>query len=112
MPQRTRLLIAEILTAILIALGSVSAEHIARYKLVALVSNPDSDLSTLRDFNIKEAAQIDAQLYFKAHHTKEYEKDYLGIGLAHALQHHLKGRVIDVYAFVFDTTCSALLRNR
>jgi hypothetical protein len=53
------------------------------------------------------AAALDARLYFKKHNNREYGKDCLGIGLEHAVKHHLKGRAVDVYALAFDAACSA-----
>jgi hypothetical protein len=77
-------------------------------RLVALLSDPGSDLSGLKgDYNLQAAAALDARLYFKKHNNREYEKDCLGIGLEHAVKHHLKGRAVDVYAFAFDAACSA-----
>jgi hypothetical protein len=53
------------------------------------------------------AAVLDARLYFKKHNNREYRKDCLGIGLEHAVKHHLKDKAVDVYALAFDADCSA-----
>ena len=93
---------------LLLTLGSVQAGNMRHDRLVALVSDPGSDLSGLKDdYNLQAAAALDARLYFKKHNNREYEKDCLGIGLEHAVKHHLKGRAVDVYAFAFDAACSA-----
>jgi hypothetical protein len=77
-------------------------------RLVALISDPGSDLSGLKgDYNLQAAAALDARLYFKKNNNREYGKDCLGIGLEHAVKHHLTGRAVDVYALAFDAACSA-----
>ena len=94
--------------ALLLTLGSASAENMRHGRLIALLSDPGSDLSGLKgDYNLQAAAALDARLYFKKRNNREYEKDCLGIGLEHAVKHHLKGRAVDVYAFAFDAACSA-----
>ena len=76
---------------LLLTLGSVQAENMRHDRLVALLSDPGSDLSGLKgDYNLQAAAALDARLYFKKHNNREYEKDCLGIGLEHAVKHHLK----------------------
>jgi hypothetical protein len=101
-------LLAGMIIVLLLRLGSVQAEHMRHDRLVALVSDPGSDLSGLKgDYNLKAAAALDARLYFQKHNNTEYEKDCLGIGLEHAIKHHLKGRAVDVYALAFDAACFA-----
>ena len=92
---------------LLLTLGSVQAGNMRHDRLVALVSDPGSDLSGLKgDYNLQAAAALDARLYFKKRNNREYGKDCLGIGLEHAVKHHLKGRAVDVYALAFDAACS------
>jgi hypothetical protein len=101
-------LLAGMSIALLLTLGSASAENMRHGRLIALLSDPGSDLSGLKgDYNLQAAAALDARLYFKKRNNREYEKDCLGIGLEHAVKHHLKGRAVDVYAFAFDAACSA-----
>jgi hypothetical protein len=105
---KTRTLLAGMIIVLLLTLGSVQAENMRHDRLVALLSDPGSDLSGLKgDYNLKTAAALDARLYFKKHNNREYVKDCLGIGLEHAVKHHLKGRAVDVYALAFDAACSA-----
>jgi hypothetical protein len=93
---------------LLLTLGSVQAGNMRHNRLVALLSDPGSDLSGLiGDDNLQGAAALDARLYFKKYNNREYGKDCLGLGLEHAIKHHLKGRAIDVYALAFDAACSA-----
>ena len=93
---------------LLLTLGSVQAGNMRHDRLVALVSDPGSDLSGLKgDYNLQAAAALDARLYFKKRNNREYGKDCLGIGLEHAVKHHLKGRAVDVYALAFDAACRA-----
>ncbi len=93
---------------LLLTFGSVQAENLTRNRLVALVSDPGSDLSGLKgDYNLQAAAALDARIYFQQHNNREYRKDCLGIGLEHAVKHHLKGRAVDVYALAFDAACCA-----
>jgi hypothetical protein len=97
---------------LLLTLGSVQAENMRHGRLVALLSDPGSDLSGLKgDYNLQAAAALDARLYFKKHNNREYEKDCLEIGLEHAVKHHLKGRAVDVYAFAFDEACSVFFER-
>jgi hypothetical protein len=105
---RTRTLLAGVIILPLLTWGSVQAENIRRDRLVALLSDPGSDLSGLKgDHNLQAAAALDARLYFKKYNNREYRKDCLGIGLEHAVKHHLKGKAVDVYALAFDADCSA-----
>ena len=93
---------------LLLTLGSVQAETMRHDRLVALVSDPGSDLSGLKgDQNLQAAGALDGRLYFQIHNNREYGKDCLGIGLEHAVKHHLKGRAVDVYALAFDAACRA-----
>jgi hypothetical protein len=94
---------------LLLTLGSVQAENMRHDTLVALLSDPESDLSGLKgEHDLQAAAALDARLYFKKYNNREYRMDCLGIGLDHAVKHHLKGRAVDVYALAFDAACSAL----
>jgi hypothetical protein len=105
---KTRTLLAGMIIVLLLTLGSVQAENMRHGRLVVLLSDPGSDLSGLKgDYNLQAAAALDARLYFKRHNNREYVKDCLGIGLEHAVKHHLRGRAVDVYAFAFDAACSA-----
>jgi hypothetical protein len=105
---KTGTLLAGMIIVLLLTLGSIQAENMRHDRLVTLLSDPGSDLSGLRgDYNLQAAATLDARLYFKKHNNKEYKKDCLGIGLGHAVKHHLKGRAVDVYALAFDAACSA-----
>lgn len=81
-------------------------------KLIALISDSGSDLSDLGNgYNLRAAAQLDARLYSHSHDKREYGNDCLGIGLEHAVKHHLKGRAVDVYALAFDAACSAFFEK-
>ena len=93
---------------LLFTLGSVRAENVRHLRLAALISDPGSDLSALKgDGNLEVAARLDARLYAKTFNKNAYATNCLGIGLEHAVKHHLKGRAIDVYALAFDAACSA-----
>ena len=106
--MKTRTLLVGMIIVLLLRLGSVQAENMRHDRLVALVSDPESDLSGLKgDYNLQAAAALDARLYFQKHNNREYEKDCLGIGLEHAVKHHLKGKPVDVYALAFDAACFA-----
>ena len=106
--MKTRTLLAGMIIVLLLTLGSVQAENMRHDRLVALLSDPESDLSDLKgNYNLQAAAALDARLYLKKHSNREYKKDCLGIGLEHAVKHHLKGRAVDVYALAFDAACSA-----
>jgi hypothetical protein len=105
---KTRTLLAGMIIVLVLTLVSVQAENIRHDRLVALLSDPESDLSDLKGhYNLQAAATLDARLYFKKRNNREYAKDCLGIGLEHAVKHHLKGRAVDVYALAFDAACSA-----
>jgi len=105
---KTRTLLAGMIIVLLLTLDSVQAENVRHHRLAALLSDPGSDLSGLKDdYNLQAAATLDARLYVKKHNNREYGKDCLGIGLEHAVKHHLKGRAVDVYALAFDAACSA-----
>jgi hypothetical protein len=109
---KTRTLLAGMIIVLLLTVGSVQAENLRHGRLVVLLSDPGSDLSGLKgDYNLQAAAALDARLYFKRHNNREYVKDCLGIGLEHAVKHHLRGRAVDVYAFAFDAACSDFLRK-
>ena len=106
--MKTRTLLAGMISGLLINLDSVQAENVRHDKLISLMSDPGSDLSGLKgDYNLQAAAALDARLYFKKYNNREYLKDCLGIGLEHAVKHHLKGKALDVYALAFDAACSA-----
>ena len=97
---------------LLFAFGSVRAKNMRPDRLVALLSDPGSDLSILKsDHNLEAAAKLDARLYYQTHNKNKYGNDCLGIGLEHAVKHHLKGRAIDVYALAFDAACSLFFQK-
>jgi hypothetical protein len=97
---------------LLFTLVSVRADNMRHDRLVALLSDPGSDLSILKgDYNLEAAAELDARLYAHSHNKKAYGNDCLGVGLEHAVKHHLKGRAIDVYALAFDVACSAFFEK-
>jgi hypothetical protein len=105
---KTQTLRAGMIIVLLLTLGSAHAENVRRDRLVALLSDLGSDLSGLEgDYALQAAAALDVRLYFRKHNNREYRKDCLGIGLEHAVKHHLKGRAVDVYAVAFDAACSA-----
>ena len=98
---------------LVLKLGSVQAGNMRHDRLVALLSDSESDLSGLKGhYNLQAAATLDARLYFKKRNNREYAKDCLGIGLEHAVKHHLKGRAVDVYALSFDAACSAFFAKK
>ena len=106
--MKTRTSLAGMIVVLLFTLGSVRAENVRHDRLAALLSDPGSDLSGLKgDYNLQAAARLDARLYAKTYNKKAYGTNCLGIGLEHAVKHHLKGRAIDVYALAFDAACSA-----
>ena len=108
--QSTRTLLAGMIVVLLITLGSAQAENMRHDRLVTLLSDPGSDLSGLKgDYKLQAAAALDARLHFQKYKNRDYRKDCLGIGLEHAVKHHLKGRAVDVYALAFDAGCSAFL---
>jgi hypothetical protein len=83
-----------------------------RRGLAALLSDPGSDLSSLKgNYNLEAAARLDARLFAQAHKRKAHGNNCLGIGLEHAVMHHLKGKAIDVYALAFDAACSAFFEK-
>jgi hypothetical protein len=109
---KTRTLLAGTIVVLLFTLGSVGAENVKHDRLAALLSDPESDLSSLKgDYNLEAAARLDARLYAQAHKRKAHGNNCLGIGLEHAVKHHLKGRAIDVYALAFDAACSAFFEK-
>jgi hypothetical protein len=109
---KTRASLAGIIILLLFALGSARAGNVRHDRLAVLLSDPGSDLSTLKgDYNLEEAAELDARLYAQTHKRKAYGNDCLGIGLEHAVKHHLKGRSVDVYALAFDAACSAFFEK-
>ena len=62
---KTRTLLAGMILVVLTS-GSVLAENMRHDRLVALLSDPGSDLSGLKgDCNLQGAAALDARLYFK-----------------------------------------------
>jgi len=97
---------------LLFILAPVRAENVRHDRLAALLSDSGSDLSSLKgDYNLEAAAELDARLYAHTHNRKAYGNDCLGVGLEHAVKHHLKGRAIDVYAVAFDVACSAFFEK-
>jgi hypothetical protein len=109
---KVRTLLAGMIVVLLFALGSVGAENVKHERLAALLSDPGSDLSSLKgDYNLEVAARLDARLYAQTYKRKAHANNCLGIGLEHAVKHHLKGRAIDVYALAFDADCSALFKK-
>jgi hypothetical protein len=110
--MKIRSLLAAMIVALLFALGSVRAENVKHDRLAALLSDPGSDLSSLKgNYNLEAAARLDARLYAQAHKRKAHGNNCLGIGLEHAVMHHLKGKAIDVYALAFDAACSAFFEK-
>ena len=110
--MKTQTSLAGMIIVLFLTLGSMRAENMRHGRLVVLLADPGSDLSGLKgDYNLQAAATLDARLYFKKHNNREYGKDCLGIGLEHAVKHHLKGRAIDVYALAFDAACSAFFEK-
>ena len=110
--MKIRSLLAAMIVALLFALGSVRAENVKHDRLAALLSDPGSDLSSLKgNYNLEAAARLDARLYAQAHKRKAHGDNCLGIGLEHAVMHHLKGKAIDVYALAFDAACSAFFEK-
>jgi hypothetical protein len=78
---------------LLLTLDSVQAENVRHHRLAALLSDPGSDLSVLKgDGNLQAAARLDARLYAKTYNKKAYGTNCLGIGLEHAVRHHLTKR--------------------
>ena len=109
---KTRTSLAGMIVVLLFTLGSVRAENVRHDRLAALLSDPGSDLSSLKgDYNLEAAARLDVRLYAQAHKRKAYGNDCLGIGLEHAVKHHLKGRSVAVYALAFDAACSAFFEK-
>jgi len=109
---KTRTLLAGTIVVLHFTLGSVGAENVKHDRLAALLSDPESDLSSLKgDYNLEAAARLDARLYAQAHKRKVHGNNCLGIGLEHAVKHHLKGRAIDVYALAFDAACSVFFEK-
>jgi hypothetical protein len=109
---KIRRLFAAMIVVLLFALGSVGAQNVKHDRLAALLSDPGSDLSRLKgDYNLEAAARLDARLYAQPHKRRAYGNNCLGIGLEHAVKHHLKGRAIDVYALAFDAACSAFFEK-
>ena len=110
--MKVQRLLAAMIVVLLFALGSVGAENVKHDRLAALLSDPESDLSSLKGhYNLEAAARLDARLYAQAHKRKAHGNNCLGIGLEHAVKHHLKGRAIDVYALAFDAACSAFFEK-
>jgi hypothetical protein len=110
--MKIRSLLAAMIVALLFALGSVRAENVKHDRLAALLSDPGSDLSSLKgNYNLEAAARLDARLFAQAHKRKAHGNNCLGIGLEHAVMHHLKGKAIDVYALAFDAACSAFFEK-
>ena len=110
--MKIRRLLAAMIVVLLFALGSVGAENVKHDRLAALLSDPESDLSSLKGhYNLEAAARLDARLYAQADKRKVHGNNCLGIGLEHAVKHHLKGRAIDVYALAFDAACSAFFEK-
>jgi hypothetical protein len=110
--MKVQRLLAAMIVVLLFALGSVRADNVKHDRLAALLSDPESDLSILKGhFNLEAAARLDARLYAQAHKGKAHGNNCLGIGLEHAVKHHLKGRAIDVYALAFDAACSAFFEK-
>jgi hypothetical protein len=108
---KVRTLLAGMIVVLLFALGSVGAENVKHERLAALLSDPGSDLSSLKGYNLEAAARLDARLYAQTYKRKAHGNNCLGIGLEHAVKHHLKGRAIDVYALAFDAACSAFFEK-
>jgi hypothetical protein len=109
---RLRRLLAAMIVMLLFTFGSVGAQNVKHDRLAALLSNPGSDLSSLKgDYNLEAAARLDARLYAQHHKRRANGNNCLGIGLEHAVKHHLKGRAIDVYALGFDAACSAFFEK-
>src|ERR1700733_12576819 len=107
--MKIRRLLAAMIVVLLFALGSVRAENVKHDRMAALLSDPESDLSTLKvHYNLEAAARLDARIYALTYKRKAHGNNCLEIGLEHAVKHHLKGRAIDVYALAFDAACSAL----
>ena len=91
--MKVRTLLAGIIVVLLFALGSVGAENVKHERLAALLSDPGSELSSLKgDYNLEAAARLDARLYAKTYNKKAYGTNCLGIGLEHAVRHHLTKR--------------------
>lgn len=99
------------IVVLIFALGSVRAENVRHHRLASLLSDPGSDLSVLKGGNLEVAARLDARLYAKTYNKTAYGTHCLGIGLEHAVKHHLKGGAIDVYALAFDAACSAFFEK-
>jgi hypothetical protein len=109
---KTQTLPAGILIVLFFTWDSARAENMRHDSFVALASDPGSDLSSLKGhYTLEAAAKLDARLYAHTHNRKAYGKDCLGVGLEHAVKHHLKGRAIDVYALAFDAACSAFFEK-
>jgi hypothetical protein len=109
---KIRRLLAAMIVVLVFARGSVGAENVKHDRSAALLSDPESDLSSLKGhYNLEVAARLDARLYAQAYKRKAHGNNCLGIGLEHAVKHHLKGRAIDVYALAFDDACSAFFEK-
>jgi hypothetical protein len=109
---KVRTLLAGMIVVLLFALGSVGAENVKHERLAALLSDPGSDLSSLKgDYNLEVAARLDARLYAQTYKRRAHGNNCLGIGLEHAVKHHLKGRAIDVYALALTPLVLLFLKN-
>jgi hypothetical protein len=91
------------------AITTVTARAADRTELEKLVQNPTSDLSSLTSPEIAEAAQLDAELYFKLRGSKDFE-EATSLGKGHALNHHLLGNSANSYGAEFATALESLAK--
>jgi len=82
-----------------------------RSELEKLVQDPTSDLSALTSSEIDEAAQIDAELYFKRRGSKDFE-EATSLGKGHALNHRLLGKSADNYGAEFASALESLAKTQ
>jgi hypothetical protein len=100
-------------SAILVVAITTTTPAIAadRSELEQLVQEPTSDLSALTNSEIDEAAQLDAQLYFKRKGSKDLE-EATSLGKGHALNHHLLGESAESYGAEFASALESLAKTQ
>jgi hypothetical protein len=76
-----------------------------RDKLKKLIATPTSDMSSLSDEELQEAAQLDGQSYYLTHKQKVYDRNF---AVARALKHNLLGEQAFTFQYSLQQTLEAL----
>jgi hypothetical protein len=96
-----------VLAAVIIT--TIAARSADRPELEKLIQDPTSDLSALTSSEIDEAAQLDAELYFKRKGSRDLN-EATSLGEGHALNHHLLTNSARSYSTEFASGLESLAR--